>query len=86
MASLGHNELTFLVYSSEEKSMISEESAVPDKPEIAVFAAYSGPPKYPVRVSLLGEMVSLSGRNDNNYYKGWKFSIIAILLLFGVFN
>ena len=44
--------------------MISEESAVPDKPEIAVFAAYSGPPKYPVRVSLLGEMVSLNGRNE----------------------
>ena len=38
--------------------MILEDVQIPDHPEIVVFAAYSGPPKYPMRVSLLGEMVS----------------------------
>ena len=42
----------------EEKSIVQEETPVPENPEIVVFAAYSSPPKYPVRISLLGEMVS----------------------------
>lgn len=35
-----------------------DDSPKPKHPEIIVFASYSGPPKYPLRVSLLGEMVS----------------------------
>ena len=38
--------------------MIQDESPIPEHPEIVVFASYSGPPKYPVRISVLGEMVS----------------------------
>ena len=43
---------------TEEKSMLMDDSMVPDHPEVVVFASYSGPPKYPVRISVLGEMVS----------------------------
>ena len=43
----------------EEKSIVPEEAPLPEHPEVVVFAAYSGPPKYPVRVSVLSEMVIL---------------------------
>ena len=43
----------------EERSMIQDEQPLPEHPEIIVFASYSGPPKYPVRVSVLGEMVRI---------------------------
>lgn len=41
----------------EEKSIVPEEAPLPEHPEVVVFASYSGPPKYPVRVSVLSEMV-----------------------------
>ena len=37
--------------------MIQDEQPLPEHPEIVVFASFSGPPKYPVRISVLGEMV-----------------------------
>lgn len=46
---------------TEEKSMVQEEQAIPENPEVMVFASYSGPPKYPMRVSILREMVGTSG-------------------------
>lgn len=45
-----------------EKSMMQEDIPLPEHPEIMVFAAYSGPPKYPVRISVLGEMADASER------------------------
>lgn len=33
---------------------------IPDHPQVAVFVSYVHPPKVPVRVSVLGEMVSAS--------------------------
>ena len=44
----------------EERSMIQDEQPLPEHPEIVVFAAFSGPPKYPVRISVLGEMVRIA--------------------------
>ena len=44
---------------AEEKSMLQEDMPVPEHPEVVVFASYSGPPKYPVRISVLGEMVGV---------------------------
>ena len=40
----------------EEKS-ITEETVVPEKPEVVVFAMFGSTAKYPVKVSMLGEMV-----------------------------
>ena len=37
--------------------MVQDEMPVPDHPEVVIFAAYTGPPKYPARVSALAEMV-----------------------------
>ena len=42
---------------AEEKSMLQEDMPIPEHPEVVVFASYCGPPKYPVRISVLGEMV-----------------------------
>ena len=42
---------------AEEKSMVQEEQPLPEHPEVMVFASYSGPPKFPMRVSVLREMV-----------------------------
>ena len=44
----------------EERSMIQDEQPLPEHPEIVVFASFSGPPKYPVRISVLGEMVRIA--------------------------
>lgn len=46
----------FVVFSLEEKPI--EDFVMPEKPEIVMFASYSNTPKYPVKVSVLGEMVS----------------------------
>ncbi|GFS08049.1 androglobin-like [Elysia marginata] len=43
----------------EEKSNV-EDFVLPEKPEIVMFATYSSSPKYPVKVSVLGEMNGLS--------------------------
>ena len=37
---------------------MQEEQVIPEHPEVMVFASYSGPPKYPMRVTILREMVS----------------------------
>lgn len=42
--------------SPEEKSM-TEEPVVPEKPEVVVFAMFGSTAKYPVKISMLGEMV-----------------------------
>ena len=40
----------------EEKTNI-DEFQIPENPEVVVFATYWSTPKYPVKVSVLGEMV-----------------------------
>ncbi|XP_067675678.1 androglobin-like isoform X1 [Haliotis asinina] len=40
----------------------SEESVIPENPEVIVFASYCSTPKYPVKVSVLGEMADASER------------------------
>ena len=42
-----------------EKNIVPEEVPLPEHPELVVFASYSGPPKFPVRVSVLADMVRL---------------------------
>ena len=37
---------------------MTEEMMVPEKPEVVVFATFGSAAKYPVKVSMLGEMVS----------------------------
>uniref|UniRef100_A0A2C9K873 Uncharacterized protein n=1 Tax=Biomphalaria glabrata TaxID=6526 RepID=A0A2C9K873_BIOGL len=44
--------------SYEEKPI--EDFVMPEKPEIVMFASYSNTPKYPVKVSVLGEMADAS--------------------------
>ena len=41
---------------TEEKSGL-DDSNFPEKPEVVVFATYWSPSKYPVKVSVMGEMV-----------------------------
>lgn len=48
-----------VLYLPEEKSLLQEDQPLPEHPEVVVFAAYSGPPKYPVRISALKEMVGV---------------------------
>lgn len=48
--------LFILLIAADEKSAI-EEFLLPEKPETVMFAAYGSTPKYPVKVSVLGEMV-----------------------------
>jgi hypothetical protein len=45
-------------WSPEEKSNM-EETVVPDKPEVVIFARFGSTAKYPVKVSMLGEMVKM---------------------------
>ena len=45
---------------AEEKTLVADEGATSTGPEIVVFAAFNHPPKYPVRVSALAEMVCRS--------------------------
>ncbi|XP_046325515.2 androglobin-like isoform X6 [Haliotis rufescens] len=40
----------------------SDESVFPENPEVIVFASYCSTPKYPVKVSVLGEMADASER------------------------
>ena len=39
--------------------MVQDDSSTSQNPEIVVFASFSHPPKYPVRVSALAEMVNI---------------------------
>ncbi|KAL8581512.1 hypothetical protein ACOMHN_042905 [Nucella lapillus] len=50
---------------NKEKSM-TEEAAVPQKPEVVVFATFGSTAKYPVKVSTLGEMADASERLRQN--------------------
>jgi hypothetical protein len=45
-----------LYFFIEEKTGI-DDNLVPEKPEVVVFATYWSPSKYPVKVSVMGEMV-----------------------------
>ncbi|KAK3803170.1 hypothetical protein RRG08_067346 [Elysia crispata] len=49
----------------EEKSNV-EDFVLPEKPEIVMFATYSSSPKYPVKVSVLGEMADASEKLRQN--------------------
>ena len=35
-----------------------DETPIPEHPEVVIFASYRSTPKYPVKVSVLGENVS----------------------------
>lgn len=48
----------------EEKTM--DELPVPENPEVVVFATYWSTPKYPVKVSVLGEMADASEKLRQN--------------------
>ena len=45
----------FLNFTEEKTSL--EDNQFPEKPEVVVFATYWSPSKYPVKVSVMGEMV-----------------------------
>ena len=49
-----------MILFAEEKTLVADEGATSTGPEIVVFAAFNHPPKYPVRVSALAEMVCRS--------------------------
>lgn len=55
--------LVLLVF-VEEKTM--DEFPVPENPEVVVFATYWSTPKYPVKVSVLGEMADASEKLRQN--------------------
>ena len=54
---LHKHHLTLFLF-TEDKAVLADEPAIPEHPEVMVCAAYCGPPTYPVRISVLREMVS----------------------------
>ena len=56
-----HNVYTvYKLVLSEEK--LTDETPIPEHPEVIVFASYRNAPKYPCKVSMLGESVSVQSR------------------------
>jgi hypothetical protein len=63
-------------WSPEEKSNM-EETVVPDKPEVVIFARFGSTAKYPVKVSMLGEMVrTLYLLAEQNGFPPWIGNLI----------
>nr|KAG5705055.1 hypothetical protein BaRGS_018785 [Batillaria attramentaria] len=42
-----------------KEKTIAEEQVIPDKPEVVVFAMFGNTAKYPMKVSVLGEMANV---------------------------
>ncbi|XP_061176714.1 androglobin-like isoform X2 [Saccostrea echinata] len=49
-----------------EKEKTMDDITIPEKPEVCVFATYWSTPKYPVKVSVLGEMADASEKLRQN--------------------